>query len=73
MGGGAGQRLREHDPRSEERSERRGREIGGGRECSGASILGWEMCSRDGAMAAAEWVLEVGDATRCWVAVMGWV
>ena len=65
MGEDAGRQPREHGRQSEGHSERRGREIDEGRECSGVSILEWEMCSRDGAMVLAEWVLEAGDATWC--------
>lgn len=63
MGEDAGLQPREHDQRSEGHSERRGREIDEGRECSGVLTLEWEMYSRDGAKVLAEWVLEAGDAT----------
>jgi len=73
MDGGAGQRLRVHGQRLVGHSERREREIDEGRECSGASIWEEEMCSRDGALVVAVWVLEVGDAMRCWAVVTEWV
>lgn len=65
MGEDAGLQLREHGRQSEGHSERRGREIDEGRECSGVLTLEWEMYSRDGVMVLAEWVLEAGDATWC--------
>jgi hypothetical protein len=65
MGEDAGLQLREHGRRLEGHSERRGREIGGGRECSGVLILEWEMCSHGGATVLVGWVLEVGDAIGC--------
>lgn len=72
MGENAGLPPREHGQRLEGHSERRGREIDEGRECSGALILEWEMYSRDAAMELVGWVLEAGDATRCWVVEMEW-
>ena len=72
MGEDAGLPLRGHGRRLEAHSERRGREIDEGRECSGVLILEWEMYSRDGAMVLVEWALEAGDATRCWVAETEW-
>lgn len=65
MGEGAGLQLREHDRRLARHSERRGRGIGGGRECSEVLTSEWEMCSHGGAAVLAGWVLEVGDARRC--------
>ena len=54
MGEDAGLPPREHGQRLEGHSERRGREIDEGRECSGVLTLEWEMYSRDGATVLAE-------------------